>query len=215
VIRILGVLVIVASFVLNIFLVVDKINTENKNYYTVTRVIDGDTFETDAGAQIRILGADAPEAGFCGASEAKSYLEKLILNKKVKISPTANDIFRRLVADVYSDGRSINNQMIASGWVAFDSSDSQNTKTMKESGENARKNKLGIYSEKCTQTIPPNKKCAIKANINDTFGDKIYYPANCGPRYDNVVVDLWRGDQWFCTESEAQKAGFVRAKVCG
>ena len=212
--KIFGILFVVLSVFLNIYLAVDKIKTGNKDFYTVIEVTDGDTFVTNTGAKVRILGIDAPEAGLCGSQEAKEELEKLILNKKVKISATANDTFKRLVADVYLDNASVNNQMIASGCAAYDSSDSVNSEIMKQSGENARKNKIGIYSQKCSQTVPPNEKCRIKANINDTYGTKIYYLPSCTVRYDNISVDLFRGDQWFCTEKQAQSAGFSKAKAC-
>lgn len=212
--KIFGILFIVLSLFLNIYLTADKIKTRNKDFYTVTEVTDGDTFVTNTGAKVRILGIDAPEAGLCGSQEAKDFLEKLILNKKVKISATANDTFKRLVSDVYLDGASVNNQMVASGWTAYDSSDSLDAKMMMASGENARKNKIGIWSEKCSQTVPPNAKCRIKANINDATGIKLYYPPNCGIRYDKITVDLFRGDQWFCTEKEAQSAGFAKTKLC-
>ena len=212
--RVLIIILIIASFLLNIYFIVDKIKTYNKDYYTVTKVIDGDSFYIDSGAEVRILGINAPEKNMCGWQEAKDVLEKFILGKKVKVSPTASDSFRRLVADVYLDNKSINNAMIVSGWAVYDSSDSLNSKDMQASGQNARTNKLGVYSQQCSQTTPPNPKCAIKANINDTFGDKIYYTPDCGARYDNITVDLFRGDQWFCSEQEAQSAGFSKSKVC-
>ena len=212
--KIFGILFVVFSVFFNIYLAADKIKTRNKDFYTVIEVTDGDTFVTNTGAKVRILGIDAPEAGLCGSQEAKDELEKLILNKKVKISSTANDTFKRLVSDVYLDGASVNNLMIASGWAAYDSSDSLDAKAMRESGENARKNKIGVYSEKCSQTVSPNPKCRVKANINDTYGTKIYYLPSCTIRYDNISVDLFRGDQWYCTEKEAQTAGFAKAKAC-
>ena len=212
--KIFGILFVVLSIFLNIYLTADKIKTRNKDFYTVTEVTDGDTFVINTGAKVRILGIDAPEAGLCGSQEAKAELEKLILNKKIKISSTANDSFKRLVSDVYLDNVSVNNQMVASGWAAYDSSDSLDVKIMRESGENARKNKIGVYSEKCSQTVSPNPKCRIKANINDATGDKVYSPPSCGIRYDKISVDLFRGDQWFCTEKEVQSAGFSKAKAC-
>ena len=212
--KIFAILFVVLSLFFNVYLAADKIKTRNKDFYTVTEVTDGDTFVTNTGAKVRILGIDAPEAGLCGSQEAKDELEKLILNKKVKISSTANDTFKRLVSDVYLDGASVNNLMIASGWAAYDSSDSLDAKAMRESGENARKNKIGVYSEKCSQTVSPNPKCRVKANINDTYGTKIYYLPSCTIRYDNISVDLFRGDQWYCTEKEAQTAGFAKAKAC-
>lgn len=212
--KIFAILFVVLSVFFNIYLAADKIKTRNKDFYTVTEVTDGDTFVTNTGAKVRILGIDAPEMGLCGSEEAKAELEKLILNKKVKISATANDTFKRLVSDVYLDGSSVNNLMVASGWAAYDSSDSLDAKAMRESGENARKNKIGVYSEKCSQTVSLNSKCRVKANINDTYGTKIYYLPSCTIRYDNISVDLFRGDQWLCTEKEAQSAGFVKAKAC-
>ena len=75
-------IVIIASFVLNGFLGVDKIKSNQKNHFLVTNVIDGDTFETSDKKLIRLLGVEAPELGLCGADESKKQLENLILNKK-------------------------------------------------------------------------------------------------------------------------------------
>jgi endonuclease YncB( thermonuclease family) len=213
VVKVAGLLLIVFSFLLNVYFIGDKIKNQAKDFYTVTRVVDGDSFFVNTGAEIRLLGVDAPELGRCGSQEAKDTLEKLIANKKIKVSPTANDSFNRLVADVYLDGKSVNNLAIVSGWVAYDSSDSVNSEQMKASGENARENKIGIYSEKCSQLTPPDIKCNLKANFDDVRNNKFYYTPGCY-RYAGIVVDLWRGDQWFCSEKEAQAAGFTKAKVC-
>ena len=69
--KIFGILFVVLSVFLNIYLAVDKIKTGNKDFYTVIEVTDGDTFVTNTGAKVRILGIDAPEAGLCGSQEAK------------------------------------------------------------------------------------------------------------------------------------------------
>ena len=116
-----------------------------------------------------------------------------------------------MVADVYLDEKSVNVAMIVSGWAAYDSSDSSVGEEMKLAGEKARKEKIGIFGEKCTQIS--NSKCKIKGNINDGRETKIYEFPGCG-RYELTAVELFRGDQWFCSEKEAEDAGFVKSKNC-
>src|SRR3989344_5948521 len=50
---------------------------------TVKRVIDGDTLELDNGNKVRLICIDTPEIGQPYFQEAKSYLESLVLNKKI------------------------------------------------------------------------------------------------------------------------------------
>lgn len=49
---------------------------------TVTRVIDGDTIETNVGT-VRIIGFDTPERGECGYDEATEGLDNLLANSPV------------------------------------------------------------------------------------------------------------------------------------
>lgn len=50
-----------------------------------TSLIDGDTFETDTGERIRILGMDAPESGQPIADLSKTFMESKLLGHKVDI----------------------------------------------------------------------------------------------------------------------------------
>ncbi len=75
----------------------------------VTRVIDGDTFETAVRKRpVRLANVDAPEKGEPGASAATNLLKKLIKDKKVNVETVARDKYRRAVAKVKVDGRSVN-----------------------------------------------------------------------------------------------------------
>ena len=69
----------------------------------VTRVIDGDTFETSSDLPpVRMAGVDAPEKGQPGYAEAKRILEILMgMDPRVRIETRAIDKFGRRVADVY------------------------------------------------------------------------------------------------------------------
>ena len=53
--------------------------------------------------------------------------------------------------------------------------------------------------------------CLIKGNISST--GKIYHLPGCGS-YDKTVIDESSGEHWFCSEEEAQKAGWRKAKNC-
>ena len=55
-------------------------------------------------------------------------------------------------------------------------------------------------------------KCDIKGNIS-TSGEKIYHTPDC-PSYDNTVINLDKGEKWFCSEKEALEAGWRKALNC-
>jgi len=55
-------------------------------------------------------------------------------------------------------------------------------------------------------TAPPNPQCMIKGNVND-HGDRIYHvPGDTW--YARTKVDTSKGERWFCSEREAQAAGW-------
>lgn len=54
--------------------------------------------------------------------------------------------------------------------------------------------------------------CDIKGNISRNSGERIYHVP--GQRhYDQTEIDLSAGERWFCSEQEAQDAGWRKAKV--
>ena len=78
----------------------------------VTKVIDGDTFETASRKKpVRLANVNAPEKGQSGARQAKEALEMLIREKEVSIETVARDKYGRAVAKVKSDGKSVNRTM--------------------------------------------------------------------------------------------------------
>jgi hypothetical protein len=55
----------------------------------------------------------------------------------------------------------------------------------------------------------PNQDCPIKGNVNGK-GERIYHMP--GDRdYDRIVMDLSKGKRWFCSEAEAEAAGWRRS----
>lgn len=79
---------------------------------TVTRVIDGDTFETASRKNsVRLANVDTPEKGTPGAAKARDALARLVLGKEVAIDTKARDVYGRSVANVKVGVKSVNKAM--------------------------------------------------------------------------------------------------------
>lgn len=180
--------------------------------YSVARVIDGDTFVTAENQYIRVASTEAPETGRCGGTEAKAALEKFVIGKPVYLKVVYRDPYQRLVSFVYTKERFVNEATLLEGYSYYSrSSPGEIGEELKNASDKAREKKKGIFSETCTQTANhKNSSCNIKGN---TGTDKIYYLPGCGV-YPNVEVQLYRGDQWFCSEKEAVAAGFRKPEQC-
>jgi len=78
----------------------------------VTKIIDGDTFETASRKNpVRLANVDAPELGASGGRTAKRALENLIGGETVSIDTVARDRYGRSVAKVKIGRRSVNKAM--------------------------------------------------------------------------------------------------------
>ena len=81
----------------------------SKRKERVTRIIDGDTFETNRRKYpVRLEGLDTPELSQRGGKTAKKFLEGLILNREVTVDARARDKYNRAVARVKVGRHSVN-----------------------------------------------------------------------------------------------------------
>ncbi len=87
----------------------------------VTRVIDGDTFETESGLKVRLIGINAPEIKDIFGHESRQYLSDLIENKTVDLQKDNfsrdKDKYNRLLRYVILDSTDINKKMISDGFA--------------------------------------------------------------------------------------------------
>ncbi len=181
-------------------------------FYTVNRVIDGDTFETTEHQLVRIAGIDAPELEYCGGLEAKAALEKLILNKRVYLKVVYRDPFQRLDSWVYTNQGSVALKMVQKGLAFNHNHQGKSDHKILDATNKAKLAKIGIFGPKCSQEKNPlNAKCNIKGN--NLRGNKYYHDPSC-VQYESTQVQLYLGDQWFCTEQEAKKAGYTKGQDC-
>jgi endonuclease YncB( thermonuclease family) len=84
----------------------------------VTRVIDGDTIDVLLGSgriHVRLHGIDAPERDQPGGLEAREWLRRRLMDQSVQLEPVSQDRYERMVAVVFAQGRSVNEELLRAG----------------------------------------------------------------------------------------------------
>ena len=182
---------------------------------TVADVHDGDTFTLGDGQRVRLLGADAPELGRCGSEEAKKALTELVAGRQVRITEEKRDTYGRRMGLVWVGGTLVNEEMLEIGLARPDYTPNSQAEKLKVGYRDASDNSRGIHSSLCKKVspVPPNKTCVIKGNIDKGTWDHLYHLPTCR-HYKQIVLDEDMGEQFFCSEKEAQDAGFVLAPDC-
>ncbi len=207
--------------------------------YGLAVAADGDSLSID-GRRIRLFGIDAPEfdqsctrAGSswaCGQA-ASDRLANLVTGREVRCVPTGIDAFDRVLARCSTvGGHDVNRSMVASGYaVAF----RRYTMEYESAETEARNAKRGLWSGTfdmpsevravARETVQPRQGvrrptrprlrpaafsggCVIKGN-HSPRGEFIYHLPGM-PYYSRT-----RAEQMFCSESQAQAAGYRRARV--
>jgi len=190
----------------------------------LARVVDGDTLDI-SGTRVRLEGIDAPERGQrcqrswlpltwrCGRAATRA-LKKLINGQTVRCQPQGRDKYRRVIGVCFAGEVDLNAAMVRSGnaW-AF----TKYSTTYVAEEKIARANKRGIWRAK-TQTawafrakkwqtseqVAP-RDCPIKGNISPR--GRVYHMP-WSPWYKRVRINTRKGERWFCSEADAQSAGW-------
>jgi endonuclease YncB( thermonuclease family) len=201
-------------------------------------VIDGDTIVIH-GAHIRFYGIDAPESGqSCTDAGGRSYrcgqraalaLDNEIAGRAVSCDNRDVDRYGRIVAVCAAGGVELNRWMVAQGWaVAYRrySSDYVPDEAaaksagrgiwagrfeMPEAWRHAASARTAKAREQAATATDPRADCDIKGNISYKTGQRIYHLP--GDRYYAATrINTNRGERWFCSEAEAQAAGWRHAR---
>ena len=203
----------------------------------VIRVVDGDTIEIEGGEKVRYIGIDTPETVDprkpvqCFGPEASKKNKELVEGKMVRLEKdiTDRDKYNRLLRYIYIDDLSVNLELVKQGFAYSYSypPDIKYQDQIIKAQQEAREARRGLWNAcPATETnatpgaMPQNQlssqgvsgSCTIKGNIS-TSGEKIYHLFGCGS-YAKTQIDESRGERWFCTEAEAQAAGWRKASNC-
>lgn len=116
----------------------------------VTEVIDGDTFKTETGSTVRLLGINAPEIHDPGGDIAKQMLTCLIKDRNVRLEGdvTDKDDYGRLLRYVFVNGDFVNAEMIRMGCaeLRFYPPDTLYFRKMRELEKIAIRNRQGLWA---------------------------------------------------------------------
>jgi len=126
----------------------------------IDRVIDGDTIVSNE-TSIRLLGINSPEKGEKYYSEAKEFLENLVLNETIRLGfgKDREDKYRRTLAYIYLDGENINLKLIEEGYANFyfPSGRDMHYEDFKKAWEECGENLCEISKEECASCIKLKK----------------------------------------------------------
>ena len=187
-------------------------------------IVDGDTLRIGS-TTIRLYGIDAPEsrqscerAGnswFCG-EESSRKLRQLVGDKAVMCYEIDRDRYGRVVAICRAGDIELGAAMVMSGLaLAYRQYGTEYVKHETAAKDAAR----GMWSGDFVapwdwrggirETAVPttrNDDCLIKGNINRQ-GERIYHAVGRSS-YTATVIDESSGERWFCSEEEAEEAGW-------
>ena len=179
----------------------------------VVRIVDGDNVVLADGREIRYINVDTPEVGECFRDESTEINRQMVLGKKVRIEYDYDKIgpYGRELAYVWvtRNGKEmmVNEYLLARGVGEFQV-DNNNTKYLDRLVEAAR---IGHEEEKGKWSQCGGETgCVIKGNWDKD--DHRWYHLPEFRHYDQVVMRLDLRDRWFCSEAEAVKAKFERAR---
>lgn len=190
-------------------------------------VIDGDTIEVH-GQRIRLFGIDAPESAQLCLAENKRWrcgqqaalaLDDKIAGRPVTCAEKDRDRYGRIVAVCRAGELDLNAWLVAEGWaLAY----RQYSTDYVDEEEAARAGRKGIWrgtfvppwdwrrGQRLETTASAPGDCRIKGNIS-AKGERIYHVPG-GRFYEQTQIDQSKGERWFCSEAEAQAAGWRRSR---
>ncbi|MBU3957298.1 thermonuclease family protein [Patescibacteria group bacterium] len=210
--------ILIVSLFLNFLLVLRELGVlgglgglgEEKLAGRVVRVIDGDTFDLEGEVRVRLAGAEAPEyPEGCLGTKTKERLEELVLGKEVTVEVIEEDNFGRQIGFVKVDEVFVDKVLVEEGLARAASGENPSFgAALLAAEDSARQAKRGIWSSLCMK-----EGCLIKGNVRRDRGTKVYHLSDCY-NYEKIVVNERGGDQWFCSEEEAKKAGFRKSEDC-
>lgn len=190
------------------------------------RVIDGDTLEV-GGQRIRLHGIDAPEddqpctsalgaALNCG-DWVTDQVRARYQGAQAHCTPVDQDRYGRVVAKCRVNGQDIGRILVEDGLAYAFRRYSLDYDLEEKSAFVAQRGLHGFDLEPPAEhrRNPPRARlaagtaCVIKGNISGS--GRIYHMPG-QEHYDKTVISPGRGERLFCTEAEAQAAGWRRAR---
>jgi endonuclease YncB( thermonuclease family) len=140
----------------------------------VTRIIDGDTLQTQDNQTLRLLGINTPESSQPFYQEAKDYLTNLTANQTIQIESHGTDKYQRTLSYIFYDSSNINAKILSNGLATLYYYDKDpHYKELYEAEKFARNNQLGIWK------LSPNSACLEILEFKTTEPEILTLKNNC------------------------------------
>lgn len=132
------------------------------------------------------------------------------MGKEVKVEVVGKDNFGRELGFVFDRDIFVDKVLLEEGLGGVENGKNPVFGVLLlQAEDSAKKAKRGIWSSLCEG----KNNCFIKGNVRRDKGTKTYHFPECY-NYDKIVVNEAEKDQWFCSEKEAEAAGFKKAEDC-
>jgi endonuclease YncB( thermonuclease family) len=172
----------------------------------------------------------------CGRHSSNFLAKLLAESSPTRCETMGRDQYRRLIGNCFrADGQDVATAIVRAGYAMDWPRHSGGARASEQ--EEAKTKKLGLWAyqfeppweyraryriqeqqaQEPSKILPPIKKpssknCRIKGNISVSTGERIYHVPG-QKYYDETVISVWKGEQWFCSEAEARAAGWRKARV--
>lgn len=194
------------------------------------RVVDGDTLDVGT-TRVRLFGIDAVEASQtcrhpvqgdwpCGR-DVKREVGAWLNGQTLKCTHEDKDRYGRMVATCWLGEVDVGGALVDAG-LAFAYSKYSSRYEVRQA--RALKAGRGLWTSvvvapesyrnrkpAVSDVQPVQGRCAIKGNISSK-GEKIYHVPG-QKYYDQTRISPHKGERWFCSEAEARRAGWRKARI--
>ena len=115
-------------------------------YFSLKRVIDGDTIVTDENTRVRLWGIDTPEKDQRHGASAADALAEMLSDQKLYLKTMAVDKYGRTVGIIFNaDGQDVNLQMVCAGHAWWYERYAKEAFDYKQCQQDASNSKRGLW----------------------------------------------------------------------
>ncbi|MBD3168720.1 MAG: hypothetical protein GF307_04500 [candidate division Zixibacteria bacterium] len=177
----------------------------DKNGEGYSKIVDGDTFITERGIEVRLIGIDTPETGERYSIEAAKMLKRLLDTGQVKLEYDIQrfDKYGRTLAYVHAGSLMVNKALLDSGMAVayFHEPNLKYFNQFVQAQHNSRISGLNIWS------LPPVSLCEFYFSTKNSFR---FHRPDC-PSVRNRDVSSLRK---FSSRGDALDAGLSPCRNC-
>jgi len=156
-----------------------------------TKVIDGDTIIVEGGYNVRLLGIDADEKGYPCYEDAKTRLEELVLNKKIRLEKDITDIdqYKRCLRYVFLGEQNIGLELVKEGLAIarFYEPDVKYKEEIVLAERTAIENKVGCKWAG-SKPLQPSSSVSFENLTSEKTGLEVVFACNAGNYYGKEAI---------------------------